>query len=79
MNNKLIEDAVARTRAAVEKAKARGEKTLLFSTLYCSWDFDLTPDEKVEMKKRFADEGWTLAGEYVDEGQKSIEKSVLRF
>jgi len=68
---KMIDKAVKRTREAVEEAKTRGEKSLLFSTLYCSWsDIDLTPDEKVELKKRFAEEGWTLDKGFVDEGDK---------
>ena len=82
MNNKLIEEAFKRTRAAVEEAKTKGEKSLLFSTLYSGWsDIPLAFDEKEELKKRLAAEGWTLQNEYVegDPDWKLEQKVVLRF
>ena len=82
MDNKLIEEALKRTRAAVEEAKTRGEKFLLFGKLYGSWsDIQLADDEKDELKRRFEAEGWTLQNEYVngDVDWKEERKIVLRF
>ena len=82
MNKELIEEAVKRTRAAVEDAKTRGEKLLLFSTLYSGWsDIQLTFDEKEELKKRLGAEGFTLQNEYVegDTDWRLEQKVVLRF
>jgi hypothetical protein len=82
MDNKLIEEALKRTRKAVNAAKAKGEKSLLFLTLYYSWsNIDLADDEKDELKRRFVAEGWTLQDEYVNgvPDWKSEQKIVLRF
>lgn len=82
MNNKLIEEAVKRTRAAVDEAKTRGEESLLFSTLYSGWsDIRLSFNEKEELKERLAVEGWILQNEYVEgyPDWKLERKVVLRF
>ena len=52
-------EAVKRTREAVEAAKARHETQFSFSNLYWTWDnIKLEPDEKDELKRRLAEEGW---------------------
>jgi hypothetical protein len=79
MNNKSINEAFERTRAAVKEAKARGEKSLLFLPLYCGWsDIRLSFDEKEELKKRFAAQGWKLQNEYLEgDPDWTLERKVI--
>lgn len=81
MNQKAIDQIFNQTRAAVESAKGRGERTFDFAELYLSLgSVTLEMDEKEELRRRFAKEGWTIENAWISDGKMTLEKQVmLRF
>lgn len=81
MNEKAIAQLFNQTRDAVEAAKMEGKHELDFAKLYVSpGNVTLEMDEKDELRRRFAKEGWTLGNAWVDDGETTLERQVmLRF
>ncbi len=60
MNDKAVEDIVKSIKARIEAEKMGGAMEFDFSKEYLALAKDFGPQEREQLKKRFAENGWDI-------------------